>query len=42
MGVQYYKVCQLVKKRLHCWDPDYTKLTPSEVVAADPCGQREM
>lgn len=30
MGVQYYKVCQLVKKLVLAWDPDYTKLTPSE------------
>ena len=42
MGVQYYMVCQLVKKLVLAWDPDYTKLTPSEVMAADPCGQREM
>ena len=28
MGVQYYKVCQLVKKLVLAWDPDYTKLKP--------------
>ena len=33
MGVQYYKVCQLVKKLVLAWDPDYTKLTPSEAEA---------
>ena len=33
MGVQYYKVCQLGKKLVLAWDPDYTKLTPSEAEA---------